>query len=45
MDAATRIERRGSAIVLTDLTVGEKVKAEGTCIDAMTILATEIEAK
>jgi hypothetical protein len=44
-DASTRIERRGSAILLTDLVAGEKVKVEGTRIDATTILATEIEAK
>jgi hypothetical protein len=44
-DAATRIERRGSAIVLTDLAAGDKVKAEGTRVDATTILASKIEAK
>ncbi len=44
-DAATRIERRRSAIVLTELAAGEKVKVEGTRVDATTILATKIEAK
>ncbi|HYK00721.1 MAG TPA: DUF5666 domain-containing protein [Thermoanaerobaculia bacterium] len=44
-DAATTIERRGSAILLTDLAAGDKVKAEGTRVDATTILAREIEAK
>ena len=44
-DASTKIERRGSAIALTDLAAGDKVKAEGTRVDATTILAAEIEAK
>jgi hypothetical protein len=44
-DAATRIERRGSAILLTDLAAGQKVKIEGTRVDATTILARKIEVK
>jgi hypothetical protein len=43
--AATTIERRGSAILLTELTAGEKVKVEGTRVDATTVLAAKIEAK
>ena len=44
-DVSTKIERRGSAITLTDLAAGDKVKVEGTRVDATTILAAEIEAK
>jgi hypothetical protein len=44
-DASTTIERRGSAILLTDLAAGDKVKTEGTRVDASTILARRIEAK
>lgn len=43
--ATTRIERRGSAILLTDLAAGQKVKVEGTRVDATTILAGKIEVK
>jgi len=44
-DAATRIERRGSAILLTDLAAGQKVKVEGKRVDATTILAGKIAVK
>jgi hypothetical protein len=43
--ASTKIERHGRAILLTDLAAGDRVKAEGTRVDAATILATKIEVK
>ena len=44
-DAATKIEKRGSAVALTSLLAGDRLKVEGTRVDATTILAKKIDVK
>ena len=42
-DSNTRIRKQGRAISLSDVQVGDFVQAEGTRVDATTILASEIQ--
>lgn len=44
-DASTRIEKKGDAVALGAVVAGDKVKVEGTRVDATTVLAKEIEVK
>jgi len=44
-DASTRIEKADHTIALADIHTGDRVKAEGTKVDATTILAKEIEVR
>ncbi|HEY0156878.1 MAG TPA: DUF5666 domain-containing protein [Thermoanaerobaculia bacterium] len=44
-DASTKIEKHGDDVALSALAAGEKVKVEGTRVDATTVLAKEIEVK
>jgi len=44
-DASTVIEKGGSAVALSAIVAGDKVKVEGTRVDATTVLAKEIEVK
>lgn len=44
-DAATKITKRGSTIALTAIVAGDRVRVEGTRVDAATVLAKEIQVK
>jgi hypothetical protein len=44
-DAATRIEKKGSAILLTAIVTGDRVKVEGTAAGENVVLARKIEVK
>lgn len=44
-DASTKIEKHGDDVALSALAAGDKVKVEGTRVDATTVLAKEIEVK
>lgn len=44
-DATTKVVKKKSAIALTDIVAGDRVKVEGTRVDATTVLAREIEVK
>jgi hypothetical protein len=44
-DASTKIEKKGDAVALSAIVAGNKVKVEGTRVDAATVLAKEIEVK
>ena len=44
-DASTRIEKNGDDVALSAIVAGDKVKVEGTRVDAATVLAREIEVK
>ena len=43
VNASTKITRKGVAIKLTDIKVGDRVEARGTRVDDHTILAQQIE--
>jgi hypothetical protein len=45
VDASTKISKQGTKIALTDIKVNDRVEAEGTRVDAHTILATQIEVQ
>ena len=45
VDANTRIRKNDRTIALTDIKVGDSVQAEGTRVDATTILARDIEVR
>lgn len=44
-DASTEIRKRGVAVTLADLAVGDKVKVAGVQVSAGVVLASEIEVK
>jgi hypothetical protein len=44
-DASTKIEKKGHDVALSAIVAGDRVKVEGTRVDATTVLAKEIEVK
>ena len=44
-DASTKIEKKGDDVPLASIVAGDKVKVEGTRVDATTVLAKEIEVR